>query len=164
MDYRKLTGRFDRIFSIGMFEHVGPKNHRPYLEVVRKCLAPDGLFLLHTIGSNHDGHNADPWMEKYIFPNSALPSAGDVCRAAQSLFVIEDWHNFGADYAPTLLAWRGNIERNADQIIRSRGLRFYRTWYFYLSAAAAAFRARRLQLWQLVLSPDGVPNGYRRPA
>jgi cyclopropane-fatty-acyl-phospholipid synthase len=163
-DYRKLEGEFDRVFSIGMFEHVGPKNYRTYMNVVRRLLAQDGLFLLHTIGSNDEGHNADPWMEKYIFPNSALPSPNDLCKAVQDLFLIEDWHNFGADYDPTLLAWRHNFQANWERIKAERDGVFYRMWNFYLSAMAAAFRARRTQLWQLVLSPHGVAGGYRRPA
>lgn len=163
-DYRKLRGRYDRIFSIGMFEHVGPKNYRTYMQAIRRCLAEDGLFLLHTIGSNHDGHNADPWIEKYIFPNSGIPASQDISRAVQHLFIIEDWHNFGADYEPTLLVWRRNFDASWRGAGRSPSEQFYRMWVLYLSAMAAIFKARRAQVWQIVLSPHGVPGGYRRPA
>lgn len=133
------------------------------MQIARRLLKPDGLFLLHTIGSNDEGHNSDPWMEKYIFPNSVLPSPGDMARALQGLFIVEDWHNFGADYDPTLMAWRRNFMRNWSRIKRGRDDVFFRMWDFYLSTMAAAFRARRTQLWQLVLSPNGVIGGYRRP-
>ena len=162
-DYRELDEKFDRIFSIGMFEHVGAKNYRTYFEVNRRCLRDDGLALLHCIGNNKTTNHTDPWIAKYIFPNSMLPSATQVANARESLFVIEDWHNFGAYYDPTLMAWRRNFEEAWPQLKDRYGERFYRMWRFYLSASAATFRARRDQLWQLVLSPNGVPGGYAAP-
>jgi cyclopropane-fatty-acyl-phospholipid synthase len=162
-DYRELDEKFDRVFSIGMFEHVGVKNYRTYFEMNRRCLRDDGLALLHAIGSNKSTNHTDPWIAKYIFPNSMLPSASQISAAREGLFVIEDWHNFGADYDPTLMAWRRNFE-NAWPILKEKySDRFYRMWRFYLSASAATFRARRDQLWQLVLSPNGVPGGYVAP-
>ena len=160
-DYRDLNERFDRIWSIGMFEHVGVKNYRTYFEIVRNCLAADGLTLLHTIGGGRSTNHTDPWIEKYIFPNSMLPSAMQVSAAHEGLFVMEDWHNFGADYDRTLMAWRFNFEQGWPILHATYGERFYRMWRFYLSASAASFRCRRNQLWQIVLSPFGVPNGYR---
>lgn len=162
-DYRELDERFDRVLSIGMFEHVGVKNYRTYFEVARRCTADDGLFLLHCIGSNVSTDRTDPWIEKYIFPNSMLPSAAQVTHAAEGLFVIEDWHNFGADYDRTLMAWRANFDAAWPQLESRYDERFRRMWRFYLSASAATFRARRDQLWQLVLSPHGVHGGYRAP-
>ncbi|NUS39810.1 MAG: cyclopropane fatty acyl phospholipid synthase [Lysobacter sp.] len=159
-DYREIAEPFDRIFSIGMFEHVGVRNYTRYFDVARRCLASDGLFLLHSIGSNESARQSDPWIARYIFPNTMLPSAVQVAAAAEGRFVIEDWHNFGADYDRTLQAWRANIERAWDELSPRYDDRFRRMWRFYLAGAMASFRARRIQLWQLVLSPGGVPGGY----
>ena len=167
-DYREITDkdgneRFDRSWSIGMFEHVGIKNYRRYFEIVHRCLADDGLSLLHTIGGNTSTNHTDPWIAKYIFPNSLVPSAAQIARASEERFVIEDWHNFGADYDKTLLAWRANFNAAWPQLREKYGERFRRMWVFYLAASAATFRARRNQLWEIVLSPRGVPGGYRAP-
>jgi cyclopropane-fatty-acyl-phospholipid synthase len=162
-DYRELDERFDAIFSIGMFEHVGALNYRTYFEVARRCLKEEGLFLLHSIGSNGPPSRPDPWIEKYIFPNSMIPSAQQVAEALQDLFVVEDWHNFGADYDRTLGAWRANVDAAWPRLSQNYDDRFRRMWHFYLSVSAAVFRSRRDQLWQLTLSPEGVPGGYRVP-
>jgi cyclopropane-fatty-acyl-phospholipid synthase len=160
-DYRTLDGRFDRILSLGMFEHVGPKNYRTYLATVRRLLASDGLFVLQTIGANETGHAADPWLARYIFPNSKLPSARQIATAAEDLWVIEDWHSFGPDYDRTLMAWYANFRQHWDELKGRYGPRFYRMWTYYLLSCAGTFRARAIQLWQLVLSPHGVAGGYR---
>jgi len=162
-DYRALDETFDRVFSIGMFEHVGVKNYKTYFEVARRCTAEDGLFVLHSIGSNVSSNHTDPWIAKYIFPNSMIPSAEQIAAASEGLFVTEDWHNFGADYDLTLMAWRANFDRAWPSLSERYGERFRRMWLFYLSASAAVFRARRDQLWQLVMSPRGVRGGYRAP-
>lgn len=162
-DYRELDEPFDAIYSIGMFEHVGGKNYRTYFETVRRCLPPDGLSLLHTIGSNESPARPDPWIEKYIFPNSVIPAASQVSAALEGLFVVEDWHNFGTDYDRTVTAWRDNVERAWPTLSERYDARFRRMWRFYLAVSAAVFRSRRDQLWQLVLSPNGVPGGYRAP-
>ncbi|HEX6834693.1 MAG TPA: cyclopropane fatty acyl phospholipid synthase [Rudaea sp.] len=159
-DYRELDETFDRAWSIGMFEHVGAKNYRTYFEVKRRVVADDGLALLHTIGSNLSTSHTDPWIAKYIFPNSMLPSIAQIGAAYEDLFVLEDWHNFGTDYDRTLMAWRGNFERAWPRLRERYDERFYRMWRFYLSASAAVFRSRRDQLWQIVFSPRGVPGGY----
>ncbi|MBT2119225.1 cyclopropane fatty acyl phospholipid synthase [Dyella sp. LX-66] len=162
-DYRELDEHFDAVFSIGMFEHVGALNYRTYFEVARRCVKPGGLFVLHSIGSNGAPSRPDPWIEKYIFPNSMIPSAQQVAEALQDLFVVEDWHNFGADYARTLDAWRANFDAAWPRLAGNYDDRFRRMWQFYLSVSAAVFRSRRDQLWQLTLSPEGVPGGYRVP-
>lgn len=162
-DYRELDERFDRILSVGMFEHVGVKNYRAYFDVARRCLDDGGLFLLHCIGNSRSMRRTDPWIAKYIFPNSMLPSAAQITRASEEQFVIEDWHNFGADYDLTLQAWRANIEQAWDGLPARYDQRFRRMWRYYLAASMASFRARRIQLWQLVLSPRGVPGGYIAP-
>ncbi len=163
-DYRDLDERFDAVLSIGMFEHVGVRNYRTYFQVVRRCLAPHGLFLLHSIGSNVSLRRTDPWIGRYIFPNSMLPSAAQLARASEGRFVIEDWHNFGTDYDLTLQAWRSNIEAAWGRLDpRSYDERFRRMWRFYLAGSMASFRSRRAQLWQVLLSPEGVPGGVRVP-
>lgn len=166
-DYRELDEGFDRIFSLGMFEHVGVRNYATYFDVARRCLstqAPDGgLFLLHTIGSARSVDHTDPWIERYIFPNSMLPSAKQISEAIEGRFVCEDWHNFGADYDRTLQAWRANIEAAWDRLPARYDERFRRMWRFYLAGSMAGFRCRHIHLWQLVLSPEGVPGGYIAP-
>ena len=161
-DYREVNERFDAIASVGMFEHVGRRNHRMYMEMAHRCLNDGGLFLLHTIGKNIRRNTPDPWIDKYIFPNGDLPSVGQVGDAADGLFVVEDMHNFGADYDRTLMAWYENFEDAWPRFEAQLGERFRRMWRYYLLSCAGAFRARDIQLWQWVLSKEGVPNGYRR--
>ncbi|OFS08699.1 cyclopropane fatty acyl phospholipid synthase [Hafnia sp. HMSC23F03] len=162
-DYRDLDEQFDRIVSVGMFEHVGPKNYRTYFEVVAKNLKPDGLFLLHTIGSNQTDLNVDPWINKYIFPNGCLPSVAHIASKSEDLFVLEDWHNFGCDYDRTLMAWYDAFQQSWPEIKNNYSDRFYRMFTYYLNACAGAFRARNIQLWQVLLSPKGVEGGIRVP-
>lgn len=162
-DYRQIEEHFDRIASVGMFEHVGHKNHRVFMEVATRCLAEDGLFLLHTIGKNDRSSSTDPWIDRYIFPNGDVPSLGQIGDAANDLLILEDLHNFGADYDKTLTAWCHNFEKAWPQFADQLGERFRRMWRYYLLSCAGAFRARDLQLWQLVLSKNGVPGGYERP-
>lgn len=161
-DYRDVDEPFDHIVSLGMFEHVGSKNYRTYLQVVHRCLKDNGLFLLHTIGNRTVTYGTDPWISKYVFPNGEIPLLHQIAKAAQNLFVIEDLHNFGADYDKTLMAWFENFDRAWPKFSERYGERFYRMWKYYLLCCAGAFRARDLQLWQIVLSPQGVPAGYRR--
>ncbi len=162
-DYRDVDEPFDRILSVGMFEHVGVKNYRTYFEMARRCLSDDGLFLLHTIGGNQSVTHTDPWIGRYIFPNSMLPSAAQIATAVEDVFLVEDWHNFGTDYDRTLQAWRANIESAWDSLPARYDERFRRMWRYYLAASMAAFRSRRIQLWQLVMSPRGVKGGYIAP-
>jgi cyclopropane-fatty-acyl-phospholipid synthase len=159
-DYRSMSGNFDAIYSLGMFEHVGVRNYRTYLKKARELLRPDGLFLLHTIGSNRSSVATDPWIEKYIFPNGQIPSLAQIAAAAEGLWVIEDVHSFGVDYDRTLMAWSANFEQHWPEIAARYGERFRRMWHFWLMASAANFRARKTQLWQIVLSPKGVAGGY----
>jgi cyclopropane-fatty-acyl-phospholipid synthase len=159
-DYRALSGRFERIFSIGMFEHVGQHNYRTYLETARRCLADDGLFLLHTIGADRSSAALDAWLDRYIFPNANLPSARWLTAASEGLFVIEDWHNFGPDYDRTLMEWHRRLEEAWPTLSSAYDERARRLWRYYLLSCAGSFRARKNQLWQLVFSPRGVPGGY----
>ncbi len=159
-DYRAIDDAFDHVISVGMFEHVGVKNYRVYMETVSRVLKDGGLFLLHTIGSNHSVRSVDPWSVKYIFPNSMVPSITQIGKSIEGLFVMEDWHNFGVDYDKTLLAWFANFNAAWPKFKERYSDRFYRMWKFYLLASAGSIRARRLQVWQIVLSKHGVPGGY----
>lgn len=160
-DYRDVTGVFDRVVSVGMMEHVGYKNYRAFMAAAARCLREEGLFLCHTIGGNVSQVRTDPWIDRYIFPNSMLPSPAQVARAAESLFVLEDVHNFGVDYDRTLLAWEQNFRAAWPQFRADYGERFFRMWRFYLLSAAGAFRARDIDLFQFVFSKGGVPGGYK---
>jgi cyclopropane-fatty-acyl-phospholipid synthase len=144
-----------------MIEHVGYKNYRTYMKIVRHCLKDDGLFLLHTIGGNKSVTSTDPWINKYIFPNGMLPSIKQIGAAIEGLFVMEDWHNFSADYDKTLMAWCSNFDNHWQKIKANYDERFYRMWKYYLLSCAGSFRARGNQLWQIVLSKKGVPGGYK---
>ncbi|MEJ8325885.1 cyclopropane fatty acyl phospholipid synthase [Kosakonia sacchari] len=159
-DYRDLDEQFDRIVSVGMFEHVGPKNYATYFRVVDRNLKPDGIFLLHTIGSKRTDHNVDPWINRYIFPNGCLPSVRQIADASESHFVMEDWHNFGADYDRTLMAWYERFLAAWPEIADNYSERFKRMFSYYLNACAGAFRARDIQLWQVVFS-RGIEHGLR---
>jgi cyclopropane-fatty-acyl-phospholipid synthase len=159
-DYRELNEKFDHIVSLGMFEHVGVKNHKSYMEVVSRCLNEDGLFLLHTIGSNNTRHQPDPWFHKYIFPNGMLPSMNDIQSASNDKFIMEDCHSMGEHYDKTLMAWFENFDTGWEQINEQYGDRFYRMWKYYLLCSAGAFRASNLQLWQFVFSKNGIVDGY----
>ena len=160
-DYRALKEKFDRIVSIGMFEHVGFKNYRTFMKIVHQCIEADGLFLLHTIAGNTSANSTDSWLNKYIFPNSLIPSAKQITTAAEGLFLIEDWHSFGQYYDKTLMAWYNNFTKNWTKIKDKYDDRFYRMWTYYLLLSAGCFRSRRNQLWQIVFSKKGIKGGYR---
>ena len=159
-DYRDINETFDHIVSIGMFEHVGYKNYNQYMKVARRCLKDDGLFLLHTIGGNKSVISVDPWMDKYIFPGGMLPSIKQIAKAIEGKFVMEDWHSFGSDYDKTLMSWFNNFSNSWETIKDNYDDQFFLMWKYYLLSCAGAFRARSNQLWQIVLSKNGVPGGY----
>ena len=160
-DYREVNEQFDRIVSVGMFEHVGYKNYPEFFRIAEKNLREDGLFLLHTIGEVRSVKDSDAWTHKYIFPNAMLPSISQIGKAIEGLFVMEDWHNIGADYDKTLMAWYQNFKNNWDKLKKKYDEGFYRMWKYFLLSSAGAFRARnKNQLWQIVLSKNGVSGGY----
>lgn len=160
-DYRDFRGRADHVVSMGMFEHVGSRNYRTYFECVRRALADDGLFLLHSIWANESYPTIDPWLDKYIFPNGVLPTVGQVAQAVEGLFVIENVENFGAYYDRTLMAWHARFETSRAALQASYGERFCRMWDYYLRCCAGGFRSRGINVGQFVLSPRGVPGGWR---
>ncbi len=159
-DYRDLNEEFDRIFSIGMFEHVGYKNYKTFFEVAHRCLKDGGLFVLHSIGFQYTSEKVDPWIERYIFPNSILPSAELIGKHSGPYFKLEDWHNFGPDYTKTLMAWDQNAT-NAWPDLPAYDEEFQRKWHYYLMACAGTFRACNNHLWQIVFSKGEKQEPYR---
>jgi cyclopropane-fatty-acyl-phospholipid synthase len=120
--------------------------------------------LLHTIGDNLSRLRCDPWLDRYIFPNGVAPSVRQMGEAIEGLFVMEDWHNFGVDYTRTLLSWRDNFKQNYQPLPLQTSIsqdRFARMWEYYLASFASAFKVRRLQLWQIVLSKGYPASTYR---
>jgi cyclopropane-fatty-acyl-phospholipid synthase len=168
-DYRNLNPEgkpvsenlFDRVVSVGMIEHVGYKNYRTFMKSIHRLLKENGQFLLQTIGENKSVVATDPWTEKYIFPNSMLPSIRQVAASIEDLFIMEDWHNFGSYYDKTLMCWFEHFDHAWEELKSDYDERFYRMWKYYLLSAAGGFRARKNQLWQIVLSKNGVPYGYQ---
>jgi cyclopropane-fatty-acyl-phospholipid synthase len=161
MDYRALQGSFDKVVSVGMFEHVGPKNYDTYFDTVHRLLADDGLFLLHTIGDFETSNYNDHWMDRYIFPNGILPSASQIADALEPRLVFHDWHNFGPDYDRTLMAWWANFQAAWPTLQQRYSERFYRMWQYYLHSCAGLFRSGQGQLWQLVIAKRGRQLQYR---
>jgi cyclopropane-fatty-acyl-phospholipid synthase len=159
-DYCDVNEQFDHIVTIGLTEHIGYRNHRTYMQTIARCLKDDGFFLMHTIGHPFSKTSPDPFIDKYIFPNCLIPSLKQLSAAMEHLFVVEDLHNFGAYYDPTLMAWFYNFDRNWDQLKDEYDERFYRMWKYYLLSSAGSMRARNNQLWQMVLSKKGVLGGY----
>jgi cyclopropane-fatty-acyl-phospholipid synthase len=162
-DYREVDEKFDHVVSLGMIEHVGSKNYRRYFRKVRNCLKDGGVFLLHTIGGNTSVRNTDPWINRYIFPNSMVPSIAQLGSAFERVMVMEDWQNFGIDYDKTLMAWYKNIRDGWDTLKAYYPDQFFRMWKYYLLCSAGSFRARSNQLWQIVLTNEGLPEGYIPP-
>jgi cyclopropane-fatty-acyl-phospholipid synthase len=157
-DYRSVQGVFDRIVSIGMFEHVGPEHYKTFFEQCDRLLASDGAMLHHTIGSNSSKKDFDAWMDRYIFPGGRLPSLGQMATAAEPGFTIEDVHNLGSDYDTTLQAWAANIDSAWDDL-PAYDETFKRMWHYYLMASMAGFRIRNTQLWQIVFRRTMHENG-----
>lgn len=154
-DYRNVTGKYDRVISIGILEHVGYKNYRTYMDVVHRTLKDDGIAFIQSIGNNITNTTVNPWIYKYIFPNGVIPSIAQIGEAMEKLFVMEDWHNFGPDYDKTLIAWYDNFEKAWPEFKDQYGDRFYRMWRFYLLGCAGMFRSRKIQLWQIVMTKQG---------
>jgi len=157
-DYREASGLFDAVISIGIMEHIGPKNYRTYMEVVDRCMKPNGVALVHTIAGNRSIKHMEPWFNKYIFPNAVLPTIATLGRAMEQLLVLEDLQNIGPDYDRTLLAWLANFEAAWPTLSSRYGDRFYRMWRYYLLTSAAGFRVRYTQLFQLVMTRTGTPQ------
>lgn len=157
-DYHNHKGKYDKIVSVGMFEHVGPKNYRTYMEMVNRCLKDDGIFLLHTISCLENDISTDPWIEKYIFPNGVIPSLNQILTAANGIFNKLDEHEFGSCYDKTLMAWWQKFDAAYKELSKNNHKydeRFYRMWQYYLLSCAGAFRAEKLKLWEFVFTKPG---------
>ncbi|MCA9732541.1 cyclopropane fatty acyl phospholipid synthase [candidate division KSB1 bacterium] len=154
-DYRTVKGKFDRVISIGIMEHIGYKNYTTYMKVVARTLKEDGIAFIHTIGGNRSRTSVEAWTDRYIFPNGMVPSIAQLGTAMEGRFIMEDWHNFGPDYDRTLMAWHHNFEKAWPKLATKYGDRFYRMWRYYLLSCAGCFRARGMQLWQIVMSKPG---------
>ncbi len=151
-DYRDMNGQYDRIVSVGMFEHVGQKNYSTYFNKASELLSKEGLFLLHTIGSEVTSTTTDGFIQKYIFPNGIIPTRGEITKTSEDILRLEDWHNFGPYYDLTLMAWLENFEAAWSELKKDYSERFYRMWRYYLCCSAGYFRCREGQLWQLVFA------------
>lgn len=164
-DYRDIEGKFDHLVSIGMFEHVGTKNYRTYMEIANRCLKPNGLFLLHTIGRRKSFlYTGDPWLRKYIFPVGEIPTHQQICNSSEGLLDIRDWHEFGKDYDLTLMAWHQRFIKawsklRAEYEHQMNG-QFCRMWEYYLLACAGSFRVGDAELWQVILSHSEAHKNY----
>jgi cyclopropane-fatty-acyl-phospholipid synthase len=159
-DYRALSETFDRIVSVGMFEHVGLKDYDTFFSAVRRGLKDDGVAVLHSIG-RVDGHSAmNPWFAKYIFPGSYVPSLSEVFPAIENAgLIVTDVEILRLHYAETLKAWRARFVHNRAQASALMGERFCRMWEFYLAAGEAGFRYGGLMVFQIQIakSIDAVP-------
>ena len=160
MDYRDLSGKFDRIVSVGMMEHVGPKNLETFFDKCISLLETDGMMLHHTISSNETKQVTDPFFDRYIFPGGVLPSLAQISKAVEKKVIIEDVHNFGPDYDKTLMQWHTNINKKWKEIPQYDH-RFRRMWNYYLLSSAAGFRARHIQLIQVVFRPMSGRGAYK---
>jgi cyclopropane-fatty-acyl-phospholipid synthase len=157
-DYREAIGTYDRVVSVGILEHVGSRNYQTYMKVVDRCLAPGGISLFHTIVNPRSQTVGDPWITRYVFPNSSLPSVVQLAGAMEGLFLLDDLHAFGDDYDCTLMAWYRNFVRAWPRLKASYCERFYRMWEYYLLMSAAVFRTRQAQLVQAVMSRADTPH------
>ena len=152
-DYRDFDVEpFDRIVSVGMLEHVGYKNYGEYMQCVNRNLKDDGLALLHAIGDSVSTTIPEAWMHKYIFPGGQLPSIQQLSGAWENILTVQDIHNIGLDYDPTLMAWYANFKKSWPDLKEKYGEKFYRIWEYYLLSCAGSFRSGYLQLWQIVLT------------
>lgn len=159
--YNPNHSQFDKIVSVGVLEHVGYKNYDTLMKIAIKFLKKDGIFLLHSIGGNMSRRYCEPWINKYIFPNGMLPSLKQLGKAFENQFVNEDHHNFGAFYDKTLLAWHANLTQHWPELKNNYDEKFHRMMNYYLLTCAGGFRARGMQLWQFVLTHEGMLNGYK---
>jgi cyclopropane-fatty-acyl-phospholipid synthase len=152
-DYREEHGRYDRIISVGMFEHVGVKHYRAFFSKLSSLLAPDGVALLHSIGRKDGPGSTSPWIRKYIFPGGYAPALSEVLPIVEKLRLwVTDIEILRLHYAETLRAWRRRFDRNRDRIREIYDERFCRMWEFYLVASEVGFRRQDLMVFQMQLA------------
>jgi len=158
-DYRdhcedpRYVGTYDRVYSIGMLEHIGYKNYQEFFQCVKALLKPDGLAVVHTIGEPDFLPASDPFLDTYIFPGAVIPALSTVTAAFENHFILEDFQNFGHDYARTLAAWSVNSKIFFAEHPTAYTPEFQRMWDYYLKMCEALFELRINQLWHFVLSP-----------
>jgi cyclopropane-fatty-acyl-phospholipid synthase len=160
-DYRSITGRFDRIVSVGMFEHVGVRFHRGYFEKIRELLEDDGVALLHTIGRADGPGTTNPWIAKYIFPGGYSPALSEISRAIEKAgLYTTDIEIFRLQYAKTLKVWRERFIANRARVLKLYDERFCRMWELYLAASECAFRYNGHVVFQIQMTkrPDAIPD------
>lgn len=147
-DYRNMKGKFDRVYSVGMFEHVGRNNYNTYFNKCYELLKNDGIMLLHTIATNTRVWHNNHFIGKYIFPGCELPHQSNLDGKFIEKWHLEDWQNFGLSYEKTLLAWRQNIGNWEG--LDKYDEKFRRMWDLYIFGAAGSFHNRHICLWQVV--------------
>lgn len=154
-DYRSLDRKFDRIVSVGMFEHVGRAHFSEYFETIKRLLAPDGIALVHSIGRKDPGPGSNPWMTRHIFPGGYIPAASEALAALERTGLwATDIEVLRLHYAETLRHWRERVEAKRSEIERLYDARFYRMWTFYLAACEMSFRYDGLMVFQLQIAAD----------
>ncbi len=160
-DYREAGGTFDRIVSVGMFEHVGVRFYRAYFRAVRSLLAPDGVALLHTIGRSDPPGDTNPWLRKYIFPGGYCPALSEIMAAVErERLTATDVEVLRLHYARTLALWHQRFQANRAEIAAMLDERFCRMWEFYLIGSEMAFRHEDQVVFQIQLARDkaAVPD------
>jgi cyclopropane-fatty-acyl-phospholipid synthase len=157
-DYRDVTETYDRIVSLGTFKHIGVLNYRNHMQIVHDHLTREGIFLLHTVGTNLSKSIDNLWITKYMYPDSVMPSISQIGKSIEDLLVMENWHNAGSDFDKTFMAWHKNFNANWDAIKVYYDDRFFRMWNYYLLSCAGGFRARVVQMWQIVFSRSGLKD------
>jgi cyclopropane-fatty-acyl-phospholipid synthase len=159
-DYREETGQYDRIVSVGMFEHVGVNHYGAFFAKLKSLLAPSGVALLHSIGRKDGPGSTNPWIRKYIFPGGYIPALSEVLPVVEKLRLwVTDIEVLRLHYAETLRAWRSRFERNRDRVREIYDERFCRMWELYLVGSEIGFRRQDLMVFQLQLAKavDAVP-------
>lgn len=165
-DYREIDGRYDRIVSVGMFEHVGRPNYRKFFNRISELLQPDGVAVLHTIGRMGPKGFTNPWIQRHIFPGGYIPALSEIAAAMESVpFFTTDIEVLREHYALTLDHWISRLTAHREIIIEKLGEPFFRKWEFYLSSCASAFRWRDLAVFQVqfarrMRSPVPVTRAY----
>ena len=156
-DYRELNEKFDRIVSVGMFEHVGRKFYRKYFNTVSKLLNDQGIALIHTIGSSNPPRNPQPWITKYIFPGGYTPSLSQIARPIEdSGLIISDMEVLRMHYAHTLRNWKERFLSKKTTVLEMFDEKFFRMWEFYLASCEMAFKWGDQVVFQLQLTKDNT--------
>jgi len=162
-DYRQLDEKFDRIVSVGMFEHVGRKFYKKFFKQINKLLNDDGISLIHTIGSVNSPRDPHPWITKYIFPGGYTPSLSEVIRPIEKAeLIVSDIEVLKLHYSYTLRHWKENCLKNKDQIIKMFDLRFFRMWEFYLASCESAFKWGDQVVYQFQLTKNYTSTSVTR--